>query len=235
MADTALMVESGQHYLPNLPEDIDGSTGIPREVVGVRSGLGIALSDFQKACQAIDADPELAEITDQRYVTKKRGELKAVAAAKATREVERLERIVQGHEKVLADDAAKLTIGKGPDEATKAAVVTSFTALSRDERLAMLRAVENELAVPSRAADARTYLQSLLSANAFLNLIPSVITNGQSTRERLEASLKASLDPAGSKRINDSRTALQIAREASQRAREIIGGNGDARARMVRG
>jgi hypothetical protein len=224
-----------EHYLADLPADVDATQGVPREVVGIRTGLGIALSDYQKACAAIDADPELAEITDQRYVTKKRGEMKAVAAAQAEREIARLEKLVAGHESGLEADAAKLTLGKGPDEATKAAVVTAFTSLDKQGRQAMLLAAESDLGVPSRAADARAYLTAILQANSFLNLIPSLVINGMSMRERLEASLKASIDPANYKRVNDSRTALRVAREASQRVREIIGGNGDARARMVRG
>jgi hypothetical protein len=88
--------------------------------------------------------------------------------------------------------------------------------------------------VPSKAADARAYLTAILQANSFLNLIPSLVINGQSVRDRLEAALKASIDPAGSKRISDARTALQVARESAQRVREILGGSRDMRARMVR-
>jgi hypothetical protein len=221
-------------YLPNVPSEIDVTAGIPKEAVGLRNGLAIALTSYQEAVQTIEQDPELLSINDSAYVGKKMAELKAVAATQAEREIARLERIVAGHEKVLADDAAKLTIGKPSDPAVTSAIVQSFTAMDKQARQATLLAVEADLSVPSRAADAREFLRAVLGSNVHLNLLPTLIVNGVSMRSRLEASLKASIDPANFARINDSRTALQVAREAAERIREIIGGNRDPRARMVR-
>jgi hypothetical protein len=194
-------------YLPNLPEGIDGSTGIPKEVTGIRNGLSIALNDYNQAVQTIDADAELNQIADQRYVTKKKGEMRAVAAAGAEREIARLEKLVAGHESVIEKDAAALTIGRAPDPAVTSAIIQSFSALDKQARQATLLACEQDLAVPSRAQDARDYLRAILGSNIHLNLIPSLVVNGSSLRDRLEASLKTSINPDGAKRINDSRLA----------------------------
>jgi hypothetical protein len=221
------------HYLPPIPADLDVTQGIPREVVGLREGLTIALANYQDACSQAEQDPELREINDQCYVAKKVGERKGIAAAMAEREVQRLEKLINGHESDIAKDEAAVTLGK-PDPATQAAVIQSFTALSRDERLAVLRSVENDLFVPTCAREAREYLQAILQANPYLSLVPDLHVNGQSTRMRLEASLKASFNPDGYKRIAEARTALKVARESAARVRELLAGDTDIRARLIR-
>jgi hypothetical protein len=223
------------HYLAPIPDGIDVTSGIPKEAAGIRNGMAIALASYQDACSQAEQDPELREIQDARFVAKKIGERKAVAAVQAERELERLERIVAGHESVIEKDAAALTIGKPSDPAVTSAIIQSFSGLDKQARQATLLACEQDLVVPSRAQDARDYLRAILGSNVHLNLIPSLVVNGSSLRDRLEASLKASINPEGFKKLHDSRLALRAAKESAQRIREIIGGNRDMRARMVRG
>lgn len=212
-----------ENFIQGIPAEVADSE-VGKDAVALREAAVTALQSFRADLEHAESDDSL-----KRYLPAVREEelakRRAKIADKTEKELHRIEKLIEQREQTLASDEA--TALKAPADSDAPAIVSSFTALSREQRLAVLHQLEGAL---NQSEDARRYVKALLGANRFLNLLDPMEVNGVDTRTRLELALRATNPKLVE--VDRARLALRAVREASNRVRERISGGLDVRARL---